>query len=387
VAELEDMGLDYFRSRYFIGTFLASGLSVTGGLCAFGLIAPILNVINEDLGPSPSYVWISYVYNASLAVCFAVVGRVSDLFGRRYFFAGASLLALLGNIVCATATRIDVLIGGNVLMGVASSAQTSYCYVMGELVPVKYRYLTTSVLYLFALPSVFGPAISYSFLERNPRHGWRYAYYLQIGINAVSAVLWLAFYFPPRFHMKHGRDSRRLWIKRFDYIGTFLFAGGLVVFLFGLSCGGTVYEWKSGPTIAMIIVGFMTLVAFVAWELYSGAWEPLVPLQLFKRLDWVATIVAVGFAASIYYAAAVIWPQQVNSLYGMTSLKDVGFMASLPGVGQMAGEIVGGILAVPLGYHRYQLVILFTLGGIFLGCEYFTARLCGWLLTKGPPSW
>ncbi|KAL4861631.1 fungal trichothecene efflux pump [Aspergillus spectabilis] len=368
VAELDEVGLDYFCSRYFLGTFLASGLSVTGGLCAFGLIAPILHVINEDLGPSASNVWVSYVYNAALAVCFAVVGRLSDLFGRRYFFVGGSLLALLGNIVCATATRIDVLIGGNVLMGVASSAQISYCYVLGELVPVKYRYLATSALYLFALPSVFGPAISYSFLELNPQHGWRYAYYLQIGINAVSTVLWLVFYFPPRFHMKHGQDSRRLWIKRFDYVGTILFAGGLVVFLFGISCGGTVYAWKSAPTITMIILGFVAMVAFVIWEIYGSPKEPLVPLQLFKRLDWVATIVAVGFAASIYYAAAVIWPQQVNSLYGITSLRNVGFLSSLPGVGQMAGEVVGGILAVPLGYHRYQLVILFAIGGIFLGC-------------------
>ncbi|KAJ0413679.1 hypothetical protein BJY00DRAFT_319565 [Aspergillus carlsbadensis] len=40
---------------YFVGMFLASGLSVTGGLCAFGLIAPILNVVNEHLGPSASH--------------------------------------------------------------------------------------------------------------------------------------------------------------------------------------------------------------------------------------------------------------------------------------------------------------------------------------------
>jgi hypothetical protein len=55
VAELKEVGLDYFCNRYFVGMFLASGLSVTGGLCAFGLIAPILNVVNEHLGPSASH--------------------------------------------------------------------------------------------------------------------------------------------------------------------------------------------------------------------------------------------------------------------------------------------------------------------------------------------
>ena len=45
------------------------------------------------------------------------MGRVTDIFGRRWFFVGGSLLAIIGNIVCATAQNIPVLIGGMTMVG------------------------------------------------------------------------------------------------------------------------------------------------------------------------------------------------------------------------------------------------------------------------------
>jgi MFS family permease len=46
----------------------------------FGYAAPILSVINEDLGPSSNYIWISLVYNVCLSVFLPIVGRLSDIF-------------------------------------------------------------------------------------------------------------------------------------------------------------------------------------------------------------------------------------------------------------------------------------------------------------------
>jgi hypothetical protein len=40
---------------------------------------------------------------------------------------------------------------------------------------------------------------------------------------------------PFKFQDKHKEDvtSKMYWIKNFDYVGTFLFAGGFIVFLLG----------------------------------------------------------------------------------------------------------------------------------------------------------
>ena len=100
----------YYTSRFFIGTYLATGLAIMCGTAAFGFAAPILTVINADIGPDSRYVWISLVYNAVLAVFLSPVGRLSDIFGRRYFFVGGAVVAVIGSIVCATAKSIPVLV-------------------------------------------------------------------------------------------------------------------------------------------------------------------------------------------------------------------------------------------------------------------------------------
>ena len=47
-AELPD---GYFRSRFFLGTMLAIGLGLTGGVAGFAFAAPILGTIDADIGP------------------------------------------------------------------------------------------------------------------------------------------------------------------------------------------------------------------------------------------------------------------------------------------------------------------------------------------------
>lgn len=100
----------YYRSRFFIGTMLATGLALICGTAAFGFVAPILSIINADLGPDNRYTWISLVYNAVLAVFLSPVGRLSDIFGRRWFFIVGALVAVIGSIVCATAQNILTLV-------------------------------------------------------------------------------------------------------------------------------------------------------------------------------------------------------------------------------------------------------------------------------------
>jgi hypothetical protein len=51
----------YFRSRFFLGSSAAVALSLLATVSAFGYAAPILAVINEDIGPDPNYVWVSKV--------------------------------------------------------------------------------------------------------------------------------------------------------------------------------------------------------------------------------------------------------------------------------------------------------------------------------------
>lgn len=47
----------YFRSKFFIGTMAGIGLGLMAGVAAYGYAAPILGIINADIGPVCSYMY------------------------------------------------------------------------------------------------------------------------------------------------------------------------------------------------------------------------------------------------------------------------------------------------------------------------------------------
>jgi hypothetical protein len=84
----------YFYSPNFLGTMLATGMGLASATGGFGLAAPNLTLINADIGPDPNITWVSLVYTLTLAIGLLLVGRLSDLFGRRVrTFSRASSIA------------------------------------------------------------------------------------------------------------------------------------------------------------------------------------------------------------------------------------------------------------------------------------------------------
>ena len=278
-------------------TITASLLSSTGG---FALIAPVLSQIDIALSPpgqpSPAITWLALVYTMGLALGLLLVGRLSDIFGRRWFFIGGTVLGAIGAAVAGTAKtipgtsylvrvlvltkHISVAIGGQTLVGLSACTGYSYAFVMGELVPVKWRFLANAVIFAFSLPTAgVGPAVSTAFILHTEA-GWRWCYYFLIIANLVPAALYASFYFPPTFRMKHRDDSISAWVKNFDYVGLTLFTAGLILFILGIQSGGVLYPWKSGHVISMIVVGFLCLVGLFVYEALMPLKEPLIPTHV-----------------------------------------------------------------------------------------------------------
>jgi hypothetical protein len=94
-------------------------------------------------------------------------------------------------------------------------------------------------------------------------------------------------------------------LEDFDFTGLVLLVGGLI-FLIGISWGGSYYAWKSAHVIATSVIGFFALVAFVLYETLVPLKGPLVPMHLFKNIPWVPTMMVVALGASAYYAFAIV---------------------------------------------------------------------------------
>jgi MFS family permease len=335
----------------------------------FALPSAILTQINADIGPDSNIAWVSYISTLGIAVSLPLTSRYSDIFGRRWFLILQQGLMLVGSIVGATAQNIPWLIGGQAIMSVFSGGAFSYSYLINEIVPMKYRFIGTSWGICFAVPfSGFAPAVANAFLTK-PHGGWRWCYWLMTILNFVALACFYVFYHPPTFKMKHRHQTRREYLKQIDVVGIFLFCAGIVIFILGLSWGGGQYPWRSAATIAPIVLGFVTLVAFGLWEAYAPIKQPLVPMHLFRDREWVVGMLLLSFGASIYYAFAIVWPQAVVALYAEGHKNMIGILSCAAGVPYNAGQIIGGFLCKRVTRLKLQCLVSTTIGTILLGCK------------------
>lgn len=214
-----------------------------------------------------------------------LVGRFGDIFGRRYFLIGGQFLGLIGAIVCATAKNVPTVIGGSALCGLAAAVQLTFSFVIAELVPNRLRPAVNAGIFLTTFPfAAFGGLFAQLFIA-NTEKSWRWSYYLNIITCGISVILLTFCYFPPGWETKHRGVSKMEGLKKFDYIGFVLYAGGLILVLLGLckflilimnmvsnvvqAWGGSSYAWNSGRVVACLVVGFVVLIAFA---LYGAFW-------------------------------------------------------------------------------------------------------------------
>ncbi|KAK3676869.1 hypothetical protein LTR78_003073 [Recurvomyces mirabilis] len=356
----------YRLSARFLGSMAAIGLGFCGGTGGYALIAPVLGEINNDLGPSPNVTWVGIVYVLSEAVFFALVGKLSDIFGRRWFFIIGSLIGVVGSIVGATAQNINTLIGSEVLIGISAAFQISFFWVISEIVPMRWRYLANSYAYMITIPTnPLAAKIAFTFQKTLIK--WRGSFWFITGVNALSAICWYLFYHPPTFKMLHRKKLAKDLLLHFDWVGLLLYTGGLLIFLLGLNWGGalyvlvgtikrvaansTRYPWTDGHVIGCLVAGGVILfICFPAWELllpFKNV-EPFLPLYLFTNVSYQACCWLTGIGAGCYYGFSLVWPQAVASLYTL-SYDRQGTLAGLAAMGFVFGQMFGGIMGTVIG--------------------------------------
>jgi len=275
----------------------------------FTLLIPpaVLSFINADLGPDPRFTWITGAWNLGGAIFVTVGGRLSDIFGRRYFFLTGSTILIVGSIVSATGQSISQMIAGGALFGAGSGFLEMAFGAVQEIVPNEWRMTTIGLFDASSIIAQMMPLAAWGIIQTTG--SWRASYYMMIGFQFLNLVFLFFFYHPPAFHTKHRDDgkTKRQLLLEFDWVGLFLFITGCTLFIIGLGWGGTLHPWRSAATIAPIIIGFSMLIGLGFWEVYGGVKEPLLPPRLFKQVrHFLMPCIAMGITGMQYYSNATL---------------------------------------------------------------------------------
>ncbi|KAL4919159.1 fungal trichothecene efflux pump [Aspergillus aurantiobrunneus] len=321
--------------------------------------AVILSSINADLGPDPSYPWITICWNLGAAVIVTIGGRLSDIFGRRWFLISGALFGAIGAVVGATGQNISQMIAAGVLMGIGGGFGETLFASVQEIVPNQHRLFVLGCVEISNIPAMLSPMIGYAFITY-AELGWRVCYWWMFAFESLTAIALFIFYRPPSFRTKHHDDgkTKRQLLAALDYVGLLLFLAGCILLLLGLNWGGRDFPWRSAGVIAPIVLSAVLFVLLGFWEVYGNLEYPILPPRLFRNWCDFSSLIAVTFVGGmLYYSMNVLWPRQSSLLYvpeGDSIIQ--GVYSNMVSFGTiLAGTMVLTIVPM-MGHERWQLI-------------------------------
>jgi EmrB/QacA subfamily drug resistance transporter len=319
------------------------------------IVSTALPRIAEELGGQDYISWIFTLYMLAATVSAILVGKLSDIYGRKPFIIVGLVVFIIGSFLCGTADSIIHLIlyrgiqglGGGVIM---SSAFTA----VGDLFTPRERGRWQGLLGgVFGIASVFGPTLGGYIVDHIDWH-WVFWVFLPLGVVPL-ALIWILFPSVPR---KEG--------ERVDYLGSFLLTASVIPLLIAFSWAGTQYEWGSAPILALFATAVLSLIAFIMVEMRVKS--PAVPLYLFKNSVFTVSN-AVGFMMGAGMFGAIMYmPFFVQGVIG-TSATVSGFVMMPMTLSMVIAGAVGGQLITKTGkYKKLALggLLVMTIGMILL---------------------
>ncbi|KAJ2719324.1 hypothetical protein GGI07_005283 [Coemansia sp. Benny D115] len=96
-------------------------------------------------------------------------------------------------------------------------------------------------------------------------------------------------------------------VLRFDYVGTFLLFGTVIMLTTGLVFGGNEHKWSSATVLCLIIFGAVGVALFIFWE-KLGASRPIFNTAWLHEHNLQVCVVNVLFMSMVFFAHSVFVP-------------------------------------------------------------------------------
>ena len=318
------------------------------------IVGPALPRIVAELGGMEHYSWIATAAMLMSAVTVPIVGKLSDMYGRKTFYIGGLVVFMLGAALAGMATNFWFLVFARALQGAGMGTLMPLSQtIIGDIIPPRQRGKYQGLMgATFGIASVAGPLLGGWVTDTL---GWRYLFYLALPVGVV-ALLFLAKF----MHVPHQRSQSKL-----DYLGIITLTPGLVIGLLAISWGGNTYEWTSPVILGMGAVAVVLLAAFVWVE--TRVENPLIPLRMLRSSTVSLSILASFFIAVAMFGAIIYIPVYAQGVLSVSATQSGAILIPL-NVAMIVTSILMGVVITKTGNYKVILIVgsLMLLGGYVL---------------------
>ncbi|MDR5837116.1 MDR family MFS transporter [Caballeronia sp. LZ034LL] len=333
------------RRRVFAGLILAMILAALDQ----SIVATALPVIAGELGGLNHLTWVVTAFMLTSTVSAPLYGKLSDMYGRKPFFALSIGIFLAASALCGAAQSMNTLILFRALQGLgAGGLMTMSQTLVGSIVPMRergrYQGLFTGA---FAVSSVAGPLLG-GFITSHA--SWRWVFYINPPIGALSLALVLMSL--PKVE-RGGQHA-------VDYAGAVLVCLGTSALLLVFNSASA--SFMSGLRLPLACV--LGLACFAAlFFVERRAQEPIIDLKLFSNVPYATCVAASGIMAFAMMGSLVFMPLYFQLVLGETPEQSGAMM--LPQVALMLiTSVAGGRFSVG---SLKRIATLLSIG-VFLEC-------------------
>jgi len=296
--------------------------------------------IVADLGGFGLLSWLFTTYMLSSTVVVPLVGKLSDIYGRKPFLLTGIIVFMVASAACGAAPSMLTLIIFRAFQGIGGGMIFAAVFAtIGDLFPpaerVKYMGLFTGT---FSLASIIGPFAG-GLLTDNA--GWRWVFYINLpfGLIALPAI-W--------FNLPKRIGGLR---PKIDFAGAVWLSLSSVLLLLALVWGGRDYPWRSVEIVSIFAASAVFLVLFLVQEARHP--EPMLPLHLFRNpIFLIANLIVFTLGMAMFGALAYL-PTFVQTALGASATSS-GVITIPQSLGVLFASVVGGQVIGRVGHYKWQ---------------------------------
>jgi len=313
------------------------------------IVSTALPSIVQKIGGLDVVSWVFTIYMLASTAIMPVVGKLSDMYGRKRFYIAGLALFTGGSLLCGLATSMTQLIVFRGIQGLGA----------GFLMPITFTLIFTIIpqeragkfqalfMGVYALSSVVGPTIGSVITEQLNWH-WNFFVNIPFGIAAILIMCWSL--------VESRADTGK---PKVDYAGALLLIVTTVILLLAFKLAGEDYAWGSWEVLLMLLSGALALVLFIGIELRAS--EAIIPLHLFRNRTIAGVSLASFVQGMIMYGALLYIPFFIQAGLG-GNVKDAGNALTPMMFSVMVGTVLGTMLMKRLSWRGSVLLASSLMG-------------------------
>jgi EmrB/QacA subfamily drug resistance transporter len=318
------------------------------------IVSPAMPVIVSELGGIEHYSWIATSALLVSAVTVPVIGKLSDVYGRRGFYIAGLVVFMLGSILAGAAQGFWWLVAARAVQGfgmgtIMPLSQT----IIGDIISARERGRYMGYIgAVFGVASIAGP-LAGGWITDN--FSWRWLFYVNLPFGVAALAFILAYLHIPHVPRRH----------KLDYAGFVALPIALVAVLLATTWGGTTYPWGSWQIVSLYAAGVVVLIGFLVNEYYAA--EPVLPLRLWKNSVFTLSNVSNMTIAMTMFGAIFFIPVYAQGVIGVNVTNSGAVLIPLTASMIVVSIVVGRLITRTGRYKGFMLAgLLVMAGGYFL---------------------